>query len=104
MHAEDVDRRHFPRMRLDHPVALEDPTSHERFEGRARSLSGGGLLFETDRRLEAGALLEATLTPPMTVTEPLRALLEVVRCEAEGTGETRFRVAGRFTRLLPGAV
>ena len=41
--------------------------------------------------------LGITLTPPLTVTQPLRAELEVLRCDAEGVG---YEVAGHFVRFL----
>lgn len=92
------DRRRFPRMELDHPVDLVEIDRGARHEGRAVSLSGGGLLFDCETALEIGTELEITLTPPLTVTGSLRAVLEVVRCDAVGDGS--FRLGGRFVRML----
>jgi len=93
----DADRRRFPRLPLDHPVDLVDLDGGARFTGRARGLSGGGLRFACDEPLSPGMRLSITLTPPLTVTQPLKAELEVLRCDAEGPG---YEVAGHFVRLL----
>lgn len=93
------DRRRFPRMQLDHPVTCE--VLGETLIAHARSISGDGMLLETDRFLAEGTVVELTIGPPLTPNRPFRAVMTVVRVERTSVEEEwRFQVAGRFSRVL----
>ncbi len=62
--------------------------------------SGGGLLLEVQRRLEPGSRLVVDRKPETTVTSPLCAVLEVVRCEP-GTEKNSFYLACVINEKLP---
>jgi hypothetical protein len=96
--ASATDRRRFPRMRLDHPVTCD--LEGETFVVQARSISGDGMLFESETRIAPGTQLTVRVEPPL-IHQPFRAEMEVMRVEtmADRDGH-RFRVAGRFTKVV----
>lgn len=94
-----ADRRRFPRMRLDHPVTCD--LNGESFLVQARSISGDGMLFESSTRIAPGSTLTVRVEPPLTLHQPFRAEMEVMRVESmtDRDGD-RFRIAGRFTKVV----
>ncbi|SHE22076.1 hypothetical protein BPUTEOMOX_641 [methanotrophic endosymbiont of Bathymodiolus puteoserpentis (Logatchev)] len=57
------------------------PDSDQSFVGTCLNLSGSGVLFTTDQALKAGAALEVTISPENSLTPPMKAYVEVIRCK-----------------------
>ncbi len=94
-----ADRRRFPRMHLDHPVSCE--VGGETIVARALSISGDGMLFEADRYVAPGTVVEVRIGPPLTLNQPFRARMTIARVEeVRGCAPPRHRVAGRFSKVI----
>ena len=95
------DRRRFPRMPLNHPVVcLADG---ERIVARVRSISGDGMLLETEHAFGRGAVFEVRIGPPLTGNRMFRAQVSVVRVDAVEASRSEpvvHGVAVRISRLL----
>jgi len=93
-----AERRAFPRMSIERPIAFRVLSDGSNQVGELRSLSGNGLLFVANSSVPVGESLRIRVNPPLTLTPPLHAEVEVVRClQANGNG---FAVAAKMTRLL----
>lgn len=96
------DRRRLPRMRLECVMEFKIVGSDETAEGYARTVSGGGLSFESDRALEVGTRIEILVDPPLRLSAPLTGVVEVRRCAPTDTGRgLPYAVAGDFKVLDP---
>ena len=94
------DRRRMPRMRLECVMEFKIEGSEETVEGYARTVSAGGLSFESDRPLEPGTRLEILVDPPLRLTAPLTGVVEVRRCAPADTGRgLPYAVAGDFKSI-----
>jgi hypothetical protein len=97
-----ADRRRLPRMRLECTMAFRIEGSDEVHEGWARTVSGGGLSFETEAPLEPGTRVEITVDPPLRLTAPLTGVLEVRRCDpAQSRRGLPYVVAGPLEIKAP---
>jgi hypothetical protein len=77
-HAES---RTFIRMDVSCEMTYKFPDSDQSYVGTCLNLSGSGVLFTADRVLEAGAALEVTISPENSLTPPMKAYVEVIRCK-----------------------
>ncbi|MDF1563308.1 MAG: PilZ domain-containing protein [Deltaproteobacteria bacterium] len=94
------DRRRLPRMRLGCVMEYRIEGTEEVVEGYAKTVSGGGLSFESDRALEPGTLVEIKVDPPLRLTNALTGVIEVTRCEPIDTGRGMpYAVAGDFKKI-----
>lgn len=87
-------------MRFDCAMQFNVEGDDTVLDGFARSLSGGGLRFESPTALEAGTVLDVVVRPPLKVTRPLHALVEVIRCDESGGEKHPFLVAASFQKML----
>ena len=75
------EKRNFRRMALDCPIAYRSPDSATPSYGSVRDLSATGLSFSADQPQTPGAPLEIHIEPGSARIRPLRALIEVIRCQ-----------------------
>ncbi|WP_174483180.1 PilZ domain-containing protein [methanotrophic endosymbiont of Bathymodiolus puteoserpentis (Logatchev)] len=73
--------RAFIRMDVSCEMTYKFPDSDQSFVGTCLNLSGSGVLFTTDQALKAGAALEVTISPENSLTPPMKAYVEVIRCK-----------------------
>ncbi|RMG12552.1 MAG: hypothetical protein D6729_16375 [Deltaproteobacteria bacterium] len=95
------ERRRLPRMQLGCPMTFSGLDGSGPFVGKALSVSGGGLLFETGAIVSTGDRLSVTVTPPLALTGPLRARLCVLRVSESDNPRMPVKVAGRFEWIAP---
>lgn len=94
------DKRDLPRIPVDSAVVYSQSGSGALRHGRARNLSGGGILFETPHRPDPGCLLNLHMRAGPGRIPSLKAVVEVVRISA-APGPDQFLVAGKI-RGAPG--
>ncbi|MBT5230412.1 MAG: PilZ domain-containing protein [Methylococcales bacterium] len=94
------EKRDYIRMTAECEVSFTDPESSLRHHGLSKNLSGKGILFETSKAVEAGTLVELTVSPENTSTPPLHALVEIVR-STPTADPTIFSVAASIKEILP---
>lgn len=75
------EKRDFIRMTVDCQVDYTVVDAMEEATGRARNLSGRGILFQTDREIPIGTRLEVRVHSENNAVPPLHAHVEVVRVE-----------------------
>ncbi|MDX9768463.1 MAG: PilZ domain-containing protein [Ectothiorhodospiraceae bacterium] len=80
------EKRGFPRMQLDCPIEIVEPSGGQMHLGTARNLSADGALFHAPVAFAAGTVLTIQIVPEKTVVPPLRAEVEVVRVDQEPEG------------------
>lgn len=73
------EQRALPRIPVDSAVVYTEPGSDTIHHGRARNLSGGGLLFITSHRPDTGSLLDVHMRASPGRVPSLRAVVRVVR-------------------------
>jgi hypothetical protein len=90
------EKRSFQRLNVSCDIELTVPDTGEKLVATCRDLSGGGVLFFSDKAFmaddELDMLMEGNMGRP-----PLRARLRVIRCDTEGDG---YRVATHIEQLL----
>lgn len=80
------EKRNFIRMEADCRVAYRPAGGDTFSEGRCVNISGSGVLFSAAEPFEVGQALEIMVTPENKITPPLRAYIEVLRCEPSERG------------------
>ena len=92
------EKRNFPRMRMD--CALSYATAGERgtSEGRCKNLSAQGVLFNTLKPIQVGALVDINITPQRAVVAPFNAVVEVVRVST-AEGVNNYEIAARIKQM-----
>lgn len=81
------EKRNYIRMRVDCRVLYKEQMSDAQYEAKGKDLSGAGVLFETDRPLLQGQLLEISVLPDQKNIAPLDATVQVVRIVPVDNGE-----------------
>ncbi|MCG8425851.1 MAG: PilZ domain-containing protein [Chromatiales bacterium] len=95
------EKRNFPRMSVDCAARFRVNGSDALNNAIVKDLSGGGMLLWTDDAVEAGSKLSIVVVPGKSITPPLHAELEVVRCAPlEMEAEASYSVACTITQLL----
>ena len=92
------EKRNFPRMRMD--CALSYATVGERgtSEGRCKNLSSQGVLFNTLKPMQVGALVDINITPQRAVVAPFNAVVEVLRVSS-AEGVNNYEIAARIKQI-----
>jgi hypothetical protein len=98
--SDHPDKRDLPRIPVDSAVVYSQSGSTTIHHGRARNLSGSGILFTTPHRPEPGCLLNLHMRASPGRIPSLKAIVEVVRI-TPATAREHFQVAGRI-REVPG--
>ncbi len=96
-HRPYTEKRAYVRMQMDCPMDYAPPGAPPR-KARCVNLSVGGVLFETDERLDLGQHLDIQVQPSIPISPPLSAVVEVVRVEEAPRGA--FRIAGMITQVM----
>ncbi len=77
------EKRNYIRMNVDCDITYKLVDSSEEKRGRCTSLSGAGLSFIADSPFEPGLAMDVCIEPKKSLTPPMSALIEVVRCTAK---------------------
>lgn len=80
------EKRNFIRMTANCEMTFCTLDSNEEQQANCLNLSATGLLFTTGRLVVAGQGLDVSIHPKNTLTPPLHALAEVIRCTPCGAG------------------
>ncbi|MEY4720094.1 MAG: hypothetical protein RL563_2712 [Pseudomonadota bacterium] len=76
------EKRNYIRMNVDCDIHYRAADSQQTKIGKCITLSGAGVSFVADTPFEAGSAMEISITPKSSITPPMTAYIEVVRCEA----------------------
>ena len=76
------EKRDFIRMDVDCDIAFTLAGSNQQNVGRCLTLSGAGISFVTDQEYDVGLAMEVSIHPKTSLTPPMTAFVEVVRCVA----------------------
>lgn len=90
------EKRSYRRLDVSCDIELTVPATGEKLVATCRDLSGGGVLFISDKAFMADDELEMLLEGNMG-RPPLHARLRVIRCDPEGDS---YRVATHIEQLL----
>lgn len=74
------EKRDYIRMDVDCDVTYKLANSEHVKTGRCMTLSGAGVSFIADQACEPGLAMEISIIPKTTLTPPMTAFIEVVRC------------------------
>ncbi len=74
------EKRNYIRMNVDCDIDYKTIDSDQKKSGVCTSLSGAGLSFIADSPYEPGIAMDVCVKPKNSVTPPMSALIEVVRC------------------------
>ncbi|ACR12703.1 PilZ domain-containing protein [Teredinibacter turnerae] len=80
---EYQEKRNFIRMRVDTPIQMVLEADGERFEGKCRDLSGGGLLVELATALPVGTRARISIQSSHGHSPMLEAIALVNRVETQ---------------------
>ena len=92
------DKRDLPRIPVDSAVVYSEFGSGGIYHGRARNLSGSGILFTTPHRPILGCRLNLHMRSGPGRIPSLKAIVEVVRI-TPATGRDQFQVAGKIREV-----
>jgi hypothetical protein len=90
------DLRDFQRMPQRAPMRYRKDNDPTWMSAELMDLSASGLAMHTAEAAPEGALLAIEVAPAVAVVPPLRAVVEVRRCEPDGEG---FLVGVRFIEM-----
>ncbi|AOU97223.1 hypothetical protein BI364_03725 [Acidihalobacter yilgarnensis] len=93
------EKRDFIRMTIDCDVSYHLVDGSVIDQGRVRNLSGRGVLFQTGRFLDIGAVLDLSITSRSSSIPPLNARVEVVRVHEVKSGLV-YEIGAVFHELL----
>jgi len=89
-----IEKRSYPRMALKTDLTYTLAGNSNVFAGHCNNLSHTGIHFSTQNAVEKGTSLELTIDSKNNRISPLRAVVEVIRIDAD-TGST-FGLAGKI--------
>jgi hypothetical protein len=91
------ERRDFIRMFVDAKVTILDPSTHKKYDGEAKNLSGNGIMFITKELFQIGQQLQVDISSTQSQLPPLSMSFEVKRIKPIENG--LFEVAGKMSQL-----
>jgi len=74
------EKRNYMRMNVDCDITYKTLDGSDEKRGHCTSLSGAGLSFIADTPFEPGLAMDVCVEPKKSLTPPMDALIEVVRC------------------------
>ena len=74
------EKRDYIRMDVDCDITYKPADAATMKTGRCLTLSGAGVSFVTDQVFEIGLAMEVSIIPKTSITPPMTAYIEVVRC------------------------
>jgi len=87
MAREFDEKRDFVRITVDCSLTYRAPDADEVEYGQAKNLSGRGMMFIAGHDIPVDSELEVTISPEQPVTQPLHALVRVVRVAKQRRGD-----------------
>jgi len=90
------EKRGFPRVNVQCDIQLTEVRSGDAFTAVCHDLSGGGVMFTSEKAMDVDAEYELVMEGGMG-TPPLKAKIRVIRCDAEGDA---YQVATRIQEIL----
>lgn len=75
------EKRSFYRMPVECQLEYDENGHHETRIGYVKNLSGDGILFHADHPIPVGTEMHITVKAGSSLTPPLEAEIEVIRCE-----------------------
>lgn len=91
------EKRNYIRMDVDCDITFKPADSDDTKTGRCTSLSGAGLAFIAETALNPGIALEVCVQSKNSVTPPMTAFIEVVRCTAQG--DNKYEIAATIQSI-----
>lgn len=91
------EKRNYIRMNIDCEISYRPVDSQQIKTGQCTTLSGAGVSFITDCAFEAGVAMEISITPKSSITPPMTAYIEVVRCEK--LDENQYEIAAAIQSI-----
>ena len=91
------EKRDYPRMCIDCAARYRVDGHDKVVTAIAKELSGGGLLLRVENKLPVGTRLNVEIRPGKSITPPLNAVAEVLRCDE---GEKEYLVACSIVSVL----
>ncbi len=91
------EKRDYIRMDVDCDVNYKLADSDELKTGKCTNLSGAGMSFITESPYSTGLAMKVNVLPKNSVTPPMTAFIEVVRCIPQDDGT--FEVAASIKSL-----
>ncbi|MDD2759330.1 MAG: PilZ domain-containing protein [Methylomonas sp.] len=76
------ERRDYIRMDVNCDITYKLADSTDLKTGVCTTLSGAGISFIADQAFEPGLAMEVSIIPKTSITPPMTAYIEVVRCTA----------------------
>jgi len=80
------EKRNYIRMEIDCAVTYRLADSDEVHHGHCSSISGAGVSFIADRFFDLGKAMEINVIPQNSLTPPMTAFVEVIRCTQQDDG------------------
>ena len=74
------ERRDYIRMDVNCDITYKLANSNDVKTGTCTTLSGAGVSFIADQAFELGLAMEVSIIPKTSITPPMTAYIEVVRC------------------------
>ncbi|MGR8930446.1 MAG: PilZ domain-containing protein [Gammaproteobacteria bacterium] len=81
------ERRDFIRMDVNCEITYKLADSDDTKTGLCTTLSGAGLSFLADQPFEIGLAMEVNIAPKSSITPPMAAYVEIVRCSKRTDSE-----------------
>ncbi len=91
------EKRNYIRMDVDCDITYKPTDSDTVKTGRCTSLSGAGLSFIAENAFTPGIAMEVCVLPKNSVTPPMTAYIEVVRCTAQDS--THYEIAATIQSI-----
>ena len=89
---EFEERRHSARTKVECKLTYRPVWADVSRNGVCLNISGSGLLFAADTPIEPGRAMEIHTLPATSLTPPLTAFIEVIRCIRTESGD--YHIAG----------
>ena len=90
------EKRNFFRMNLECNAKYTINGSGNQKSGKVSDLSGDGVSIIADQSVDPGTEVRISIQPENDVTPPLDIIMEVIRCEEQGSDS--FLLAGNITK------
>jgi PilZ domain len=81
------EKRDYIRMDVDCAVTYKPANAAGAKQGRCCNISGAGVSFLADEPFEPGLAMEVSVLPKSSITPPMTAYVEVVRCAKQDDGQ-----------------
>ena len=94
------EQRDFPRMEIECPASFSIQGQPGMHGAIVKNLSGGGVLIWFDGQIEPGSSLDIEVAPPNSITPPMHARMQALRCTPVDGADGQFAVACMIEQFL----